>query len=372
MVPSQRNDSVALFAVAVVTILTVRKLKKIAEERDREREKQKLLVGMGDGLLGTSVQKDAFYLRLAHDLRLKLDRPQQSSFRVATILLLEGGTMILGTNDEPSPNIAMSLCAERCAFLRYRVQQKHELVKTVYIVTDSDTPVSPGMACREYMYGHPATRPTTRVVLQSKVPESEPLILTLAELQPFPSIYIGLKPEEQLEMGGKYQQRICMALEQLQVPGLSQQNMIRLVKAARDACQLDDRDSLHAIRYGAAIALEQEKGHIEILQASQLKALEYGLTLDAVCQLASQVLALTKNSQNKSGPRVVAVVQVDQFGIPHSLFAHARSFLTEFGFGDCSVILTSMDKTKASDDPLFSIQSVPAKDLAPFVPDFRS
>ena len=279
----------------------------------------------------------------------------------------------------------MAMCAERCAFLKYRSSSKHKraAVQTIYITTDSDTPTPPGTGCREYMYSHPATSPETRVVMQSKDPTSTPLILTLSELHPFPSIYGGgLTPSEQVALGENIQLQVRMELEQLQVPGLlSQPMLIRLVKAARSACALDSRDCLHAIRYGAAVAIQIDDNNnggtakIEIRQASQVKALEYSSTLDAVCQLASQMLSLTGTSRSGGGDtngRALAVVLVDQFGILHSPFAHARAFLVEHGFGDCAVILTTIRKgSSPPQDPKVVVQTVPAKDLAPFIPEFR-
>lgn len=311
---------------------------------------------------------DSFHLEQAHIFRLDLVPPQQSNFRVVAIFLLEDGQTIYGTNDEPSPNISLSMCAERCALLKYRTLKCTELVKTIYIVTDADIPISPGTACREYMNGHPAITRDTRIVMQSSDHQSEPLIMPLSELHPFPSIYTGLDPQEQVKLGDSLQQSIRMDLEQLEAPGISQPTLMRLIKAARQACDMDDRDSLHSIRYGAAMAIETDKenGTVEVIRASQIKALEYSSTLDAVCQLASQVLSLTQKEgrHQQGGSRVLVVVQVDQFGIPHGPFAQARAFLVEHGFGDCRVILTATDGMR--------VQTMFARDLAPLVPAFRS
>lgn len=305
---------------------------------------------------------DKYYLERAHDYRLKLTAPQQSNFRVVAILLLEDGNLIYGTNDEPSPNISLAMCAERCAFLRYRAQETSSPVKTVYIVTDSDTQVAPGTACREFMYGHPATTPETRIVLQSRDRQSEFSSYTLSELIPYPSIFAGMPPEEQLEWGKKHQSIARQQLATISIPGLPQSTAQKLIEAARNATDLDTRESVHAIRYGASIAISVE-GNVEILQASQVKALEYSSTQDAVCQMSFQVL---KKVHGNSSAKVLAVVQVDQFGIPHGLFAPARAFFVEHGFGDCNVILTSLE------DGVPKVRTVAAKRLSPLVPEFRS
>jgi len=318
---------------------------------------------------------DNFYLERAHELRLSLKPPLQSNFRVVALFLLEDGKVVFGTNDEPSPNISLAMCAERCALLEYRVMKHTESVKSIYIVTDASSPVSPGTACREYMNGHPAIQRDTRIVMQSKDKSSHPLVMTLAKLHPFPSIYNKLDPEEQSNLGASIQQCVQMELEHLDVPELSRQQVLQLVKVAHQACGMDDQDSLHVIRYGAAMAIQTDSsnGTIEIIQASQIKALEFSSTLDAVCQLASRVLSLTSNEPGKKdAPRVLALIQVDQFGIPHGPFAQARAFLVEHGLGDCRVILTSIEgdlTTGKSKTPL--VRCVVARQLAPFLPEFR-
>lgn len=307
---------------------------------------------------------DSHYLQLAQQYRQELKAPQQSHFRVVAILLLEDGTLIYGTNDEPSPNISLALCAERCAFLRYRAQEQSSPVSTVYIVTDADVQVAPGTACREFMFGHPATTPQTRVVLQSRDSNSKVSCYTLAELIPYPSIFVDRTPQQQLNWGQTHQSAIHKQMENLRLPGvLSRHNIKKLIQAAQDATRLDDRESVHAIRYGAAIALEVN-GATEILHAFQVKALEYSSTQDAVCQMSSTLLQ--KIQSNPGSARVIAVIQVDQFGIPHGLFAPARAFFVEHGFGDCSVILTKLDEEGTP-----KLTTATARELSPLVPEFR-
>jgi hypothetical protein len=274
------------------------------------------------------------------------------------------------------------MCAERCAFLKYRVEQLSRPVIAVYIVTDAGIPIAPGTACREYMFGHPATSPETRIVMQSREPESELLCLSLGELHPYVSIYSGLSPQEQISLGQRLQPAILLQLEHLHVLGLTRAELLKLVQAAQNACTQDFRDALHAVRYGAAVAIETVDillgiPKVEILQAPQIKALEYSSTLDAVSQLAAQVLARTRSQHT---PRVLAVLLVDQFGIPHGMFAQARAFFVEHGFGDCQVLLTTMTTASAMEgngndgDRLASacVRCIPARDLAPLVPEFRS
>lgn len=367
-----RRDSIIYGAATAVLLIALWDLRKVWEERNRRNENQRAL----DTLSSDDPSfADTLFLKRAHDFRLALVPPQQSNFRVVAIFVLENGQLVFGTNDEPSPNISMALCAERCALLKYRVTNCTEKVKAIYIVTDAETPVTPGTACREYMSGHPAVRRNTRIVMQSNILQSEPLIMSLAELHPCPSIFSGLDPKEQVKLGKSIRQSVRAQLEQFHVEGLSNQLLANLIKAAHQACDMDVRDSLHAIRYGAALAMESSRGDgtVEIIQASQVKALEYSSTLDAVCQLVPQLLSLTrKRTRNKDTPRVLGVVQVDQFGIPHGPFAQARAFLVENGYGDCPVILTTMKKNQAKNAKSALVQKVAARDLAPCVPEFRS
>jgi cytidine deaminase len=101
----------------------------------------------------TVKQDDAFYLQQAHEMRLALQKPLHSDFRVVALLLMDDGSVIKGANDEPSPTLSGALCAERGAFLRLRVQELQlgtkRQVQTVYIVSDAIQPIPPGTLCRE-------------------------------------------------------------------------------------------------------------------------------------------------------------------------------------------------------------------------------
>jgi cytidine deaminase len=314
-------------------------------------------------------QDDVVYLEQAHEMRLSLQKPQHSDFRVVALLLMDDGSIIEGANDEPSPTLAGSICAERGAFLRLRVQESlkgtKRQVKTVYIVSDAVKPIPPGTLCREYMYGHSACSPETRVVLQSALQKEHPWpwILTLRELYPYPSIYMGLNVKGQLQLGHLYANEHVQDDASLELSGLSQKNIEvdRLVQAAQKATEFDDRDVLHAMRYGAAAAILLEDDTIEIVTASQRKAVEYGASLDAVTQLVPQLFKPDGTRQ-----QVLAITLVDQFGVAHAPFAAARGFLVEHGFGDCVCILIA----RGENGKLYR-KAVPANDLAPFVPHFK-
>ncbi|CAM9507958.1 unnamed protein product, partial [Phaeothamnion confervicola] len=92
------------------------------------------------------------------------------------------------------------------------------------------------------------------------------------------------------------------------------------------------RDALHPIRYAAAVLFDD--GTVET--ASQLKALEYGATADAVVQLVA-----TMQQKRRAAVGARYVMQVDQFGNLHAPFAMARSILAEHGHGEVIVLVHS-------------------------------
>lgn len=331
------------------------------------------------------IYSDAYYLHHAQQIRSALTPPSQSNFRVVCILLLQNGSVIVGTNDESTPNIAGSICAERAALLAYRMQFTRQPITSVFIVTDADTPIPPGTLCREYLDAHFATSPETRFVLQSCCETSTPWVVTLRELHPYPSLYSGMTAQEQLLMGQTIEPTIERLLSEFEISGLLfNDQILRLMDAAHRAALQDDRDALHPLRYGAAMAVRIHD-KVEIIQASQMKALEYGSTQDAVCQLLAvlrervqiwkretmgqQFTAQQKRRQSFSAVQVLCLAQVDQFGIPHVPFAPARSMLVEHGLGHVRVVLT-VEKSNDAQRGSLSVESVYASNLCPFVPDF--
>jgi cytidine deaminase len=354
----EESKGLLLFCVSAASVL-------VTVHRSRQlRDKALRALTSSSSSTSSITDDDAVYLRQAHEFRLSLQKPIHSEFRVVALLLMDDGSIIEGANDEPSPTLAGSICAERGAFLRLRVQESQEgtkrQVKTVYIVSDASKPVTPGTLCREYMYGHAACSPETRVVLQSapSKEDSWPWILTLRELYPYPSIYMGLNVKAQLQLGSLYANEHVQDDASLELSGLSHNEIDRLVEAAQKATDFDDRDVLHAMRYGAAAALLMEDNRIEIVSASQRKAVEYGASLDAVTQLVPQLFQPDGTRQ-----KVLAITLVDQFGVAHAPFAAARSFLAEHSFGNSFCVLIA----RGENGSLYR-KAVPAIDLAPFVP----
>lgn len=304
---------------------------------------------------------DKYYLQRAHRLRLVLSKPVQSRFRVIAILVLENGQLIYGANDEAPPTISGSICAERGALLQYRLQQTGSdprlwpRITKIYIVTDADVPVPPGLLCREYLYGHPATNDTTPVIMQSADQTSKPWVSSLQELYPHPSLYMKLSVEEQLIRGPVLAEEQQGFIPTTTDSPFSPDDVRQVIQAAQEAAQDDHRDVVHPIRYGAAILT---KNHGILHAAAQRKALEYGATQDAVAQVLSLLWNDNKRHHKDNLPTML-LAHVDHFGLVHAPFAPARSMLMEHGLGDQIYVVLS------------DLSVVPARVLAPYVPVWK-
>ena len=156
-------------------------------------------------------REDWHDIQLAHNYRLSLSHPSQSSFRVVALLFfewiqpkdeedplesnhhqhqhyqqqqqrrrrppppivlfpmgqttLDGRMYVVGTNDEPG-YMGGSICAERAGLVQLRFAPPHRLTKLV-LATDSVQPIAPGMLCREFLAGHPYQVPWSLPVLSS-------------------------------------------------------------------------------------------------------------------------------------------------------------------------------------------------------------
>jgi len=332
------------------------------------------------------IHDDAYYLQLCHFFRLRLEPPRHSGFRVVALLLLENQTVILGANDEASPCIAGALCAERAALLQYRIrygaydtERLGRLPKIVAIYIVSDHPkkaITPGCLCREYLYGHPALDPTDlRIVLQSADQQSAVLQLSLPELYPYPSVTArcnntteAIQMCKQLQSSMKWDAKTNPHFYPLYWSRVVQP----LWQAAQNTLSNDDYniafDRVHPIRYGAAAAVET-KDDLKIITAAQATAFEYGCTQDAVSQLIAAIRQFTKDSKVITSIKILGILQVDQFGIPHAPFAAARSFLVEHGYGNVPVIVATA--ADGDDDTVLKVEAVPAASLAPRIPEIH-
>mmetsp|Transcript_3139 Transcript_3139/g.3739 ORF Transcript_3139/g.3739 Transcript_3139/m.3739 type:complete len:306 (+) Transcript_3139:206-1123(+) len=293
--------------------------------------------------------QDRIRLKEVEALRVRIkSKPRQSNFCVAAIVVykdLKTGEekTLEGVNDEPC-YMGGSLCAERAALLQLRLlplTPDDVKVSSVYITSDAETYITPGMLCREYMISNIFMDESTPIIM-SGAGMFEPKKQLLGTLYPFPSLYHRMTSHEAVK---------CHECLKLQLPQ-SETEAFQVYEIARAAALKDDR-TVHPISFGAAVMFED--GHI--ISAYQKKALEYGCTLDAVGQLA-QGIADYANAK----PKLLA--QVDNFGVAHAPFAPGRAFFEENGYGTCRVLLHNPDE---NDVASFSI--VDAKALAPSKPN---
>ncbi|CAN0180894.1 unnamed protein product [Ectocarpus sp. 6 AP-2014] len=156
-------------------------------------------------------------------------------------------------------------------------------------------------------------------------------VSTVGQLYPWKNMYGVTERGGQLKLGFLAQQKA----EELSDPNLAElvgleSGVVEAYDAAWRATAGDDKDDIHPIRY-AAVALFSD-GEAEITH--QLKAFEYGATLDPVTLLAPAMMRRAKD-----GIRTSWVLLVDQFGNLHAPFAQARTFLSEHGFGETKVAI---------------------------------
>ena len=137
-----------------------------------------------------------------------------------------------------------------------------------------------------------------------------------------------------------------------------------LLHLARKASERDSRTALHPLQYGAVVLFSDGSTSV----AYQKKALEYGCSLDAVCQLAQ---AIEDKGREPSAPRPVLLAQADQFGVLHAPFAPGRTYLSEHGYGNCEIAIHDepLEKAESGEDSSILVSLVAVKDLTPSAPD---
>jgi hypothetical protein len=385
-------------------------------------------------------QEDKEDIHLAHQYRLSLpSRPSQSSFRVLALLFFEetstnpdngfpsvmshlppwvrqqtpdGRHFIVGTNDEPG-YMGGAICAERAAMVQLRFLPQFAVTKLV-ITTDCLDPVAPGMLCREFMAGHSSVPMDLRVVCAGSIcmrcrlsddalypgareyirarhmgttdlkesgipPHAEcvhghsehslpTLVTALGELYTYPSPYTRLAATQSVALGEAYSESQFSDRDLEGLPPTAKRLLELAILEAKQQLTTSPNGSIHPIQFGAAVMLEDET----IVTSHQSSALEYGCTLDAVSQLAPYL------QDETCAP--VLLVQADQYGIAHAPFAPARSFLSEYGYDECRVLLHhhhpapldgDIPNISTHDHPSFDklcLREVRVCDLAPNAP----
>lgn len=354
----------------------------------------------------TIVDQDKKDIQLANEFRLSLSKPSQSAFRVLALLFYseeeetnehsastrlppwvaqttkDGRQYIVGANDEPG-YMGGAICAERAAMVQLRFVPSFRITKLV-ICTDSLEPISPGMLCREFLAGHVSVPWNVRVLstgcicTKCKKRDGElfqessyseggtgecldktdhavaRLETTLVDLYPYPSPYTRLTSSASVSLGEAYSsaQQVDSLMDELD------DTSKRLLELAILEARSNISDN-HPIQFGAAVVFNDGT----IITSHQASALEYGCTLDAVSQLSSHF---------EEGMVPVLLVQADQYGIAHSPFAPARSFLSEHGYCDCLILLHHAPVNDVFNIEAWSFRQVPVGDLAPNAPSWTA
>ena len=337
----------AAIAVAAGTGLVVAAL--VSQRRRRRR-------------LAPPTLDDDAWMSLNHDHRLNRRlKPSQSDFRVTAVIVYttDGSDdlqYVVGHNDEAC-NLLNSVCAERAGFLQLAdlgASDASLRVQCVYISTDHAGPVTPGALCREYMCSSPWTTDDMRVVMEGTVGKPSRLELTLRELFPFASVYTRRNRKGQQAAGERIGARLAAARKPppAQQRRQQQQHEEAALRGAVSACTRDGRAELHPLSFGACVVFADGTSST----AWQKKALEYGCSLDAVCQLCQAI----EVKRETDGQRPAVVCMADQFGVAHAPFAAARSYLVEHGCEDVAVVLHDDEGV---------LHNVRAEVLLPGVPD---
>jgi len=277
--------------------------------------------------LATSlIEDDRELIKLCNLQRSSLSQPPtQSSFRVYALLFfltddIPGLQLVEGTNTEPS-YIGGSICAERSALSKLRMFSNPKLVKLI-VTTDAREPISPGLLCREFLFSH-ATDASLSIVFGDG--ESEKVVTcTIGELYPFPYIYRSILGDKIGDFGR------ALTCPGFKIESSSFVNSDDIQECYTMAFQatVNDKSPIHPLRLGACV--QYADGSRDV--AWQLKGLEYGCTIDPVCQLIRGMVLKT--------PKLL--VMCDQYGVAHAPFAQARALLCEHGFGQLIICVHTL------------------------------
>jgi len=167
------------------------------------------------------------------------------------------------------------------------------------------------------------------------------------------------------------EQEVEIELGRLHVKGLFKDQLCRHLDAAQQAALAP-----HQVRRSDGLQLA-DSIRIEIVQSAPGEGVR--------ASSSSSSSPPPPRSASDTNVRMLAAVPVDQFGIPHSPFGCARSFLVERGFRDSPVILTEVADNGNDDERdsggredgnaerqgKLELKTVPASVLAPYVPHFH-
>jgi cytidine deaminase len=302
---------------------------------------------------------------ICNDIRLRiLHPPSQSNFRVVALFIVEHTvysaanegkqsqetsssssrrmSFVCGSNAEQG-YIGGAICAERATLTRLRFYE-NVIIQKIAITTDSEYPISPGALCREYLM---TAAPSTTSVVLGNASGKQVVECQLSDFYPFPYVYrhclrcniietaetLSKKLEESIA-GSAALSSSKIKLEE-QFPYLS-----KLLEAAKEVNSYDNDErssGIHPIAMSGAAIFSDGK----TLNSWQLKALEYGCTVDPIVQLIGRMKQYPLETKEQSNEIVIPlmIVMIDQFNVCHAPFAAARTLLVELGYVDINVLI---------------------------------
>jgi hypothetical protein len=256
---------------------------------------------------------------------------------------------LTGTNTEICW-LGSGVCAERSALLALR-QIPYASIESLYIVsTKSDTPVSPGMLCREFCFQF--MEETTPIIMASmtsaaillasstssdmedKISKEEQLYCVrtanLKEIYPFKPLYLQISTPYIFEYATQKFEDSAPFPENHQFYPYYQRAVAFTV--------YDDKDHLHTVKLAGCAIFDD--GTAEY--ANGTKAQEFGFSGEPIYKLFH--VFEDKKRQNVS---LVAIFQCDQFGLLHPPIAASRALFAE-NDGDSTSIICHTDEVIVS------------------------
>jgi len=279
-----------------------------------------------------SETSDNYFLRLAFSLKSTISHPIQSLFRVFALITFRDDTIpkdkityVTGTNSECC-FVSNNICAERSALVQLR-NRKGCHVLQVFIASDSQEFITPGMLCREFMMDNFCDENTLVTTCgENKVPRT----FTLGELFPFPSLYLTHDRDHVSVVARQLAKQSQSPPEFFTKHGKPQswtQLYHQLIQYLAKDC---NATILHPISYAAGVLFEST----EIVMVSHHVGIEYGCSLDAVSRLTPYM-----ENHRDIGDKAVVILQCDQFGLLHAPCSVARAYLHERGFVAVRVVV---------------------------------
>lgn len=243
----------------------------------------------------------------AQRTRSLMKAPMQSGFRVVCVLDVIGDgerRWVTGRNMEPCW-IGGSICAERSALMQCLQWNVFE-VKAIYLVSDSQGELTPGMLCREFLLSY--CEPMVPVIMQGTT--MQVTVLTLGELFPYASVYSRITAEEAMGLGRVLSRRLEKPRQHSALYSL-------LLDLLRDNAA-SKGSLLHPIQYAGGYCTE--KGSMNGTLA--LQCIEYGSSVDPISRLFASVQSIPKEEE-------VTFMMIDQWGVVHAPCGTARSLMLE-------------------------------------------